>query len=203
MRRADRSRLNRRIRLATVPAPDRQTRRATPRRGFAIPQEELMKRTLLALALLLLPAVALADDLDKYIELMRSDLRTGKTAVMTEYMKLSDADGAKFWPLQREYETELAKIEDQRIAMIKDYAANYASLTDQKASDEDGLQALEPARGAAQEILGQDREDRVAEGGRAFRAGRGLHAGARGRQGAGRSADHAVTREPIERGGCT
>ena len=94
-----------------------------------------MKRTLLALALLLLPAVALADDLDKYIELMRSDLRTGKTAVMTEYMKLSDADGAKFWPLQREYETELAKIEDQRIAMIKDYAANYASLTDQKASE--------------------------------------------------------------------
>jgi hypothetical protein len=81
---------------------------------------------LLALAV---PTIAAADDMEKYVEMMRSDLRTGKTALLTEALKLSDADGQKFWPIQREYETELAKIGDQRIQLIKDYAAAYDSMT--------------------------------------------------------------------------
>jgi len=93
-----------------------------------------MKRILIVLALLIVPAMSFADDLDKYVELMRSDLRTTKTAVLTEYMHLSEADGTKFWPIQREYETELAKVQDKRIAMIKDYAASYDSLTNAKAN---------------------------------------------------------------------
>src|SRR4029077_13616250 len=91
--------------------------------------EEWMKRILIVLALLIVPAVSFADELDKYVELMRSDLRTQKTAVLTEYMQLSETDGPKFWPIQREYETQLAKLQDQRIAMIKDYAANYSALS--------------------------------------------------------------------------
>ena len=89
-------------------------------------------RKLLLLPLLILlvaPTVAFADDMEKYVELMRSDLRNGKTELLTEALKLSDADGAKFWPIQREYETELAKVGDQRIQLLKDYAANYDSLT--------------------------------------------------------------------------
>ena len=78
---------------------------------------------------LVLPTVAFADDMEKYVELMRSDLRTGKTQLLTEALKLSDADGKKFWPIQREYETELAKVGDQRIQLIKDYAAAYDSMT--------------------------------------------------------------------------
>jgi hypothetical protein len=79
---------------------------------------------------LAVPTIAAADDMEKYVEMMRSDLRTGKTALLTEALKLSDADGQKFWPIQREYETELAKIGDQRIQLIKDYAAAYDSMTD-------------------------------------------------------------------------
>ena len=75
------------------------------------------------------PTVAIADDMEKYVELMRSDLRTGKTELLTEALKLTSADGQKFWPIQREYETELAKIGDQRIQLLKDYAASYDSLT--------------------------------------------------------------------------
>jgi hypothetical protein len=94
-----------------------------------------MKRMVLAVALLLVPALSFADDLDKYVELMRSDMRTNKTAVLTEYMHLSEADGAKFWPIQRDYENALAKLQDQRLTMIKDYAANFDSLTDKKAAE--------------------------------------------------------------------
>jgi len=84
---------------------------------------------LVALVVPVVPRVAVADDMDKYVELMRSDLRNGKTALLTEALKLSDADGKKFWPIQREYETELAKVGDQRIQLLKDYAASYDSLT--------------------------------------------------------------------------
>ena len=84
---------------------------------------------LVALVVPVLPRVAVADDMDKYVELMRSDLRNGKTELLTEALKLSDAEGKKFWPIQREYETELAKVGDQRIQLLKDYAAAYDSMT--------------------------------------------------------------------------
>ena len=88
-----------------------------------------MKKLLLLLLLVLTPALAVADSFDKYLEMLRSDFRTTKTQILTEALKMSDADGQKFWPIQREYETELAKLGDQRVALIKDYAANYDSLT--------------------------------------------------------------------------
>ena len=84
---------------------------------------------LVALVVPVVPRVAVADDMDKYVELMRSDLRNGKTELLTEALKLSDAEGKKFWPIQREYETELAKVGDQRIQLLKDYAAAYDSMT--------------------------------------------------------------------------
>ena len=40
---------------------------------------------------------------------------------------------AKFWPIQREYETELAKIGDSRLQLLKDYAATYNTLTPENA----------------------------------------------------------------------
>src|SRR5262245_20046208 len=88
-----------------------------------------VKRLMALLLLVVTPALAAADDMDKYLELLRSDLRTAKTQIHTEALKLSDADGQKFWPIQREYETELAKIGDQRVQLIKDYVSNYDSLT--------------------------------------------------------------------------
>lgn len=92
-----------------------------------------MKKALIILCLALIPGVALADSLDKYIELLRSDFRTQKTALITEAVALTDAQAPKFWPIQREYETELAKLQDARIAMIKDYMQNYAAMDDAKA----------------------------------------------------------------------
>jgi len=88
-----------------------------------------VKKLILSLVFVVMPAIAVADTLDKYMEMMRSDFRTTKTQILTEGLKLSEADGQKFWPIQREYETELAKIGDQRMQLIKDYAANYDSLT--------------------------------------------------------------------------
>lgn len=89
-----------------------------------------MKWVMPTLMLMLLVApVAMADDVAKYMELLRSDLRSQKTELLTEALELNSAESEKFWPIQREYETELAKLGDQRVQLIKDYAAGYDSLT--------------------------------------------------------------------------
>ena len=92
-----------------------------------------MKVLFAALALLVLPAAAAAEDLTKYVELLRSDLRTSKTELLTEALSLTADQGTKFWPIQREYETELAKIGDSRLQLLKDYAASYNTLTPENA----------------------------------------------------------------------
>ena len=70
------------------------------------------------------------ENLHAYAELLRSDLRSQKVAIITEVMQFTEAEDTKFWPVYREYETELAKLNDQRVALIKEYAANYGKVTD-------------------------------------------------------------------------
>ena len=75
-------------------------------------------------------------NLTAYAELLRSDVRAEKVAILTEVMEFTEAEDKVFWPIYREYETELAKINDDRIALIKEYALGYETLTDATA---DGL----------------------------------------------------------------
>jgi hypothetical protein len=86
----------------------------------------------LMLVVMAAPALASTGDL---VELMRSDLRTQKRAIITQAMQMDEATSAKFWPVYTEFETELGKINDQRVTMIKDYAAAYNSMTDEAAKD--------------------------------------------------------------------
>ena len=69
-------------------------------------------------------------NLHAYVELLRSDVRSQKIAIITEMMQFTEDEDTKFWPVYREYEAELAKLNDERLALIKDYAASYATLTD-------------------------------------------------------------------------
>jgi len=73
-------------------------------------------------------------NIQAYIELLRSNVQTTKTAVLTQTMNLNDAQAAKFWPIYREYNFELQKLNDQKIAGIQDYANNYDNMTDAKAN---------------------------------------------------------------------
>ena len=66
-----------------------------------------------------------ASGQDQFIELMRSDLRADKVAILTEAMEFSEEDANTFWPIYREYELELSKLGDRRIALLKRYAALY------------------------------------------------------------------------------
>jgi hypothetical protein len=73
-------------------------------------------------------------NLAAYAELLRSDVRAEKVAILTSLMDLTEAEDKAFWPLYRDYDAEMAKLGDERVALIADYARNYANLTDAVAS---------------------------------------------------------------------
>jgi hypothetical protein len=76
------------------------------------------------------------DDLtvtDQDIKLLRKDLRSEKKQLIATHLKLTDAEAAKFWPLYDQYSAEMAKLGDQKYALIKEYAQNFGSLTDEQA----------------------------------------------------------------------
>src|SRR5262249_24577224 len=72
-------------------------------------------------------------NVDAYIALMRRDVRQEKAEIMGSMMALNAQDAAKFWPIYSDYDLELAKLNDQRVANIKEYVDNYNSLTDDEA----------------------------------------------------------------------
>ena len=75
-----------------------------------------------------------ARNLSAYVELLRSDIRDVKVALITGMMQFSEADDQKFWPVYREYEGDLSAINDERLALIKEYAQTYEKMTDEIAN---------------------------------------------------------------------
>ena len=72
-------------------------------------------------------------NLRAYVELLRSDVRSEKVAILTELMDFTDAEDAAFWPIYREYDVELSGLNDQRIRYIADYAKNADAMSDEAA----------------------------------------------------------------------
>lgn len=75
-------------------------------------------------------------NISAYIELMRRDLRKEKAQVMGAVMQLDAQEAAAFWPIYKDYDADLEKHYDGVMRLIKDYAANYFSMTPEAA---DGL----------------------------------------------------------------
>jgi len=82
---------------------------------------------LLIVAMFIVTTGALAQQ--NAIELLRQDLKTGKVALMTANLPLSDSQATTFWPIYREYDNELSKLGDRRIAVLKRYAQTYENVT--------------------------------------------------------------------------
>jgi len=72
-------------------------------------------------------------DIDQYIDLLRKDVRSAKKQVIAANLDLTDDEAVKFWPIYDQYAAELAKVNDTKFALIKDYARNYSTMTDEQA----------------------------------------------------------------------
>jgi hypothetical protein len=68
-------------------------------------------------------------NLRAYVELLRTDVRAQKVAILTDVMQFTEAEDTAFWPVYREYELELSKLQDERVSLIRDYGRNYDELT--------------------------------------------------------------------------
>ncbi|MCK5701628.1 MAG: hypothetical protein KAI29_10760 [Cyclobacteriaceae bacterium] len=95
-----------------------------------------MKKSVLVSIAIIFPSMQLfAQSEDDYIEIVRDVLKTEKKVAIAEVMELSDTESAPFWELYNEYNYELSKVQNQRVALIKDFAANYEKMTDEKADE--------------------------------------------------------------------
>jgi Na+/phosphate symporter len=75
------------------------------------------------------------QNLQEYIELLRANVRQQKDEIMGAVMALNVDQAAKFWPIYEEYDAELTKLNNLRVANIQDYARNYDQMTDAKADE--------------------------------------------------------------------
>jgi hypothetical protein len=69
----------------------------------------------------------------EYIKLLRENVRSEKSRLVGQVMQLDGDDSVKFWPIYQEYDAELAKVNDMRVANIHEYAQSYTQMTDDKA----------------------------------------------------------------------
>ncbi len=72
---------------------------------------------------------------DQDIEMLRANLRAQRKQIMAENMTLTADEATKFWPIFDQYRREAIKPNDERWAVIKDYATNYNTMTDAQAQD--------------------------------------------------------------------
>jgi hypothetical protein len=80
-------------------------------------------------------AEARERNLGAYVDLLRSDIRMQKVAVITQMMQFTEAEDKAFWPIYRAYELELSRVNDELLALIETYASVYDRLTPATASD--------------------------------------------------------------------
>ena len=72
---------------------------------------------------------------DNDVELLRANLRANRKKLMAQNMSLTADEATKFWPIFDQYRKEAIKPNDERWALIKEYAANYNTMTDAQAQD--------------------------------------------------------------------
>ena len=90
---------------------------------------------LVAASLFAIAPPASAQNVDDLIELLRQDLNTEATALMTVALELDSAQSEIFWPIWREYNLEWSKTGDAQLALLKEYADNQLTMDDEKAKD--------------------------------------------------------------------
>ena len=91
--------------------------------GAAFAQQETTKQ----------PAASTPTVADQDIQLMREDIRSQKKQLIAANMQLTDAEATKFWPVYDAYTAAATKIGDTRVALVKEYAQTYDTLTDVQA----------------------------------------------------------------------
>jgi hypothetical protein len=69
------------------------------------------------------------------IAMTRTGIQARRQALVTAAMDLTAEESAGFWPLYRDYRTDMARVDDRLVDLILVYAANYDALSDDMAAN--------------------------------------------------------------------
>ena len=79
-------------------------------------------------------ADSIADDMtNQQLALLRKDIRSIKKQLIAANLTLADSEATKFWQVYEQYSAETEKINEARVAIIKEYSDEYGTLTDAQA----------------------------------------------------------------------
>src|SRR5579863_8702361 len=67
------------------------------------------------------------------IEVARGVVRADRQAVVVGAMDLTSAESEKFWPLYRDYRTEMDRVSDSLVKLVMEYAKVYPNVPDERA----------------------------------------------------------------------
>lgn len=77
--------------------------------------------------------IGVQDPIDEDIKFFRKDLRSEKKQIVAANMDLTDAEAEKFWPVYDQYTADVAKINDTKAALIKEYWQTFNTMNGEQA----------------------------------------------------------------------
>ena len=110
--------------------------------------------------------VGVQDPIDEDMKLLRKDLRSEKKQIVAANMNLTDAEAEKFWPVYDQYSADLAKINDTKAALIKEYWQTFDTMNGEQA------ESYLRKRAAVEESIMQLRVKYIPMFRKVFRAGK-------------------------------
>jgi hypothetical protein len=92
-----------------------------------------MKRFLLAAFIsMILPFTVSAQE---FVDLIKTELNFEKRALVAEAMNISSSESVEFWNTYSDFELEIDRIGEKRLANIKKFAENFENMDDKIAGE--------------------------------------------------------------------
>ncbi len=80
-------------------------------------------------------AASAQSAIDEQIALVRQSAQTDRKILIMGNMHFTADESELFWPAWEQYRTTMSANGDRKLALIKNFAASYSAMTDQKASE--------------------------------------------------------------------
>src|SRR5688572_1900606 len=93
-----------------------------------------MKKIVLACIFCMLAVVSVRSQTTE-LEIIKSKYNVEKKELVAEFMKFSEEEATRFWPIYEEYESERTKLGNKRVELLKKYASQYQTITDDQVDD--------------------------------------------------------------------
>ena len=88
---------------------------------------------LLLVCMWALPLFAQDQPTDSSMDKVRDALKANKRAFVSVNLGLTEQEDKNFWPVYDSYQADMEKVNKRLVDLIKDYAAHYDNLSDEKA----------------------------------------------------------------------